>query len=446
VLQVIRAHDAAINGMTIVRAASGDVAVTAGADGHVRAWNLSTRALLWGVADAHPYRAPGSTRREGAGTKGLNFKDACTGAMAVTAVGTTAVATVGQEGDLRLWAVADGRALAAAVAAHAAVASACAGFTDDDGVVVASGGRDGAVRLWRCAVVDGEHALSPLSVVEFDATAAGAAPEVNGIAFSPRGDLLACTMSTGVVAVLHATARFAHLRVVASERLPASALGVAFSPCGAQLAVGTDACTVFVLDVAASAADDGVSVALARTVEPLRGHSYPSNSVCFVDGDAAAPSQVLASASSDGMVKLWRLGREVAGMDDADLALDAIARSLRHDTCMSHLLATSTAAADATPVRLLSASSRSSDRDESVKLWECKLEGTVVTSSHTASDFFLRRVAALSGDSTVYSVAWDPQLSRQRFASATWGTTNAMTVWNSASHDIVAVLKGGSMS
>jgi WD40 repeat protein len=81
---------------------------------------------------------------------------------------------------------------------------------------------------------------------------------------------------------------------------------------------------------------------------PLRGHSYFVNQVCFLD-----LSLGMASASSDGTVKLWKLPhyvRHTLLADTARAATTTVAATATTASAPPHTAAPETTTASATPV------------------------------------------------------------------------------------------------
>jgi eukaryotic-like serine/threonine-protein kinase len=150
------------------------------------------------------------------------------------------------------------------------------------GKFLAGGCEDHRVRVWR--VPGGEEAL----------TLAGHTAVVLGVAFSPDGNRLASGSNDKTVKVWAAATGALLLDLKAHTTHLHS---VAFSPDGKWLIVGDDT-TVDVWDAQAGA-----------EVCRCSGHTGRVRGVA-VSGDG----QVLASASEDGTVKLWRLGGTPGGL------------------------------------------------------------------------------------------------------------------------------------
>jgi dipeptidyl aminopeptidase/acylaminoacyl peptidase len=146
-----------------------------------------------------------------------------------------------------------------------------------DGSLLASGSGDRTVRLWR--VEDGEllHAL------------VGHANHVYSVAFSPDGSLLASGSGDRTVRLWRVEDRD-FVYAFANTRFP-PVYSVAFSPDGRLLATGSRTNTVWLWQV-----ENGE---LLRAIE---GHKREVNSVAF-----SPDGSLLASGSGDRTVRLWRV-------------------------------------------------------------------------------------------------------------------------------------------
>jgi len=164
-----------------------------------------------------------------------------------------------------------------------------------DGNLLASGSRDGAVKLWEVA---GGREVNTLR---------GYAGMVSSVVFSPDGSLLASAASDQTIKLWEV----ADGREVNTLRGHTNAvLSVAFSPDGSLLASASRDGTVKLWDVA-----DG------REVNTLREHIGTVFAVAF-----SPDGRMLASAASDRTIKLWdvRTGQELrtlSGHDDAVLSV-----------------------------------------------------------------------------------------------------------------------------
>ena len=162
-----------------------------------------------------------------------------------------------------------------------------AGHTDEvhsvtyspDGTMLASGSKDGTIRLWDAATGQEWAVLG------------GHAGEVNRVAFSPDGRILASASDDGTVKFWDVATRRerATLQGHAGE-----VTAVAFAPDGQVLASGGEDRLIRFWDVGTQAQGP-----------PLRGHSHRIQSLAF-----APDGRTLASASRDRTVKLWDLARQ----------------------------------------------------------------------------------------------------------------------------------------
>jgi WD40 repeat protein len=171
--------------------------VTAGADGHVKIWDLAVDRLR---ADL--------TGHEG--------KLLC---VAVAPDGKT-LATGGEYGTIRLWALSDGASLAT-LSGHWGAATALA--FSPDGKTLASGGPDTTIRLW------------DVGVKRLERTLTGRDAGIQGLAFSPDGKALA-SASRETTIMLWDLAGKQDPRTLGRHNGPA--LCVAFAPDGRTLVSG----------------------------------------------------------------------------------------------------------------------------------------------------------------------------------------------------------------
>ena len=202
------------------------------------------------------------------------------------------LASGSRDGAVRLWEVAGGRE-ASTLRGHTEAVSSVA--FSPDGNLLASGSRDGTVRLWEVA---GGREVNTLR---------GYAGMVSSVVFSPDGSLLASAASDQTIKLWEV----ADGREVNTLRGHTNAvLSVAFSPDGSLLASASRDGTVKLWDVA-----DG------REVNTLREHIGTVFAVAF-----SPDGRMLASAASDRTIKLWdvRTGQEMrtlSGHDDAVLSV-----------------------------------------------------------------------------------------------------------------------------
>jgi len=166
-----------------------------------------------------------------------------------------------------------------------------------DGTKLATGGRDGAARLWDLAtgsedLTDSHVRLWDLQALispTVDATLE--APRWHGfkpVAFSPVGQLLATGSADGIVRVWDSVSGTLEATLTGHTG-PVTA--VAFSPDGGTLATGSDDKTVRLWDT---------STLDLIPVDTLTGHTDKVTSVAF-----SPDSRTVASGSLDGTVRLW---------------------------------------------------------------------------------------------------------------------------------------------
>ena len=160
-----------VNGMAF--SPDGKLLATAGADGYVRLWDLSTGQ----AADAP---LPAGTGKAAGGVLGVTFSR--DGKL---------LASVGADGYVRLWNPATRQAAGAPLPAGTGPeGTANAVAFSPDGKLLATAGADGYVRLWNPATGRQASPLLPADI--------GLVPGAYAVAFSPDGKLLA-TVSDGTV-------------------------------------------------------------------------------------------------------------------------------------------------------------------------------------------------------------------------------------------------------
>ena len=362
------------------------------------------------------------------------------------------LASVGDDGTVRVWDPATGAGLAI-LAGHDGTVAAVA--FSPDGRRLASVGDDGTVRVWDPATGAGLAIL------------AGHDGTVAAVAFSPDGRRLASVGDDGTVRVWD-PATGAELAILAGHTVGATAL--AFSPDGRRLASASWDRTVRVWDPATGA-----------RLATLAGHYDRVTAVAF-----SPDRRWLASASWDRTVRLWDLatGARLATLAGHDDRVTAVAfspdrrrlasaswdRTVRVWDPASGAEQTTLAGHDGTVYavafspggrRLASAS-----WDRTVRLWDpatgaeqATLAGHTVGATAVAFSPDGRRLASASWDRTVRlwdlatgarlatlaghddrvtAVAFSPD--GRRLASASWDRT--VRVWDPATGAEQATLAG----
>jgi WD40 repeat protein len=176
---------------------------------------------------------------------------------------------------IRLWQVADG----AAIGTFDAHNSSIYGLAfSPDGQLLASGGHDDSVKLWR--VSDG--------ALRFSFTH----PRVFDVAFTPDGALLAATGNEPFIPLWRVRdgAPLRRLPAPAASNIPL-VTGLAFSPDSRRIAAS--------YDVTAPKARVW-ETSSGRVLHTLAGHTLPVTGVAF-----APDGQMLATSSRDRTVRLW---------------------------------------------------------------------------------------------------------------------------------------------
>ena len=254
----------------------GNLLATADADGTVRIWNPATRH-----APGAPI--PASTGNL-YGVKGVAFSP-----------DGNLLATADADGTVRLWNPATGQATGATLPAESGRVFDVGGKVFGPGVrgvafsprgyLLATAEADGTVRLWNPANEQATGASLPA-----DTSTGGS---VNGVAFSPDGNLLASANGNGIVRLWNPANRQATGISLPADTGPGGgANGVAFSPDGTLLASADADGTVRLWDpatrqaVASLPADIGVGV----------------SAVAF-----SPDGNLLASADADGTVQIWHM-------------------------------------------------------------------------------------------------------------------------------------------
>ena len=263
--------------------------VTSGADGMLRIWNAATGAALRAIPlDAG---APTAAAIEGrraltghpdgrlmlwdidTGGRLATFKraDSPITAVAISPDGQRLLAT-GRDATLASWDLSTPQTPTGLVEAHDGPVLAVA--YSARGNLVATGGADNIVRLWRAGTL------------ELVRTYRGHKESITALAFSPDGRHLAAAAEDGRIRVW-STSSTSLYRLTTAHK--GSVRGLAFSPAG---------------DIIASAGDDGSvqlwQVRQSRSVRSLADHGSPARGLAFTpDGTRAAV------ASADGSVRFW---------------------------------------------------------------------------------------------------------------------------------------------
>jgi WD40 repeat protein len=199
-------------------------------------------------------------------------------------------------GAVKLWSVADGREVVTFPAGHGELAFAVTFSPDGRLLVVALA--MGLVRLWRLPSASGN--LPPDPSAYEAAMLRGHGEAVRGLAFSPDGALLATASSDATVRLWRLTPGHAQAMPDAGW-LPLTTLkghagavrGVAFAPGGATLASASSDGTVRLWSI-----PDGAELAV------LTGHGSAVHGVSFSPTPSASGT-LLASASADQTVRFW---------------------------------------------------------------------------------------------------------------------------------------------
>ncbi len=160
------------------------------------------------------------------------------------------------------------------------------GFSPD-GSILASGSRNGSIKLWDVATGERRSTLT------------WPGGDVDALAFSPDGATLASGDEAGVVSLWDVAANRKPHKLKGHE---GAVLSVAFSPDGRLVASGSGDATIKLWDLWTG----------GRELQALAGHQGPVTSVAFLPDGLA-----LASESGDGTVKIWEAdtGRELHSFD-----------------------------------------------------------------------------------------------------------------------------------
>jgi WD40 repeat protein/transcriptional regulator with XRE-family HTH domain len=252
---------------------NGELLASADADGTVRLWDTATR-----TASGPPLRIETGP---GPGVNAVAFSP--NGKLLVSG---------DADGTVRLWNTATRQAPHAAIPADTgALYGVRAVAYSPNGELLASADADGTVRLWDTGT--GLPAGHPLPAESGLVSGVKNEPfqlDVNGVAFSPNGELLASAGADGTVRLWYTATRQPTGTVLFVE---AGVNGVAFSPNGQLVATADADGTVRLWNTATG----------QQVGAPLRADTGTGGGV---NGVAFSPNgTLLASAGADGTVRLW---------------------------------------------------------------------------------------------------------------------------------------------
>ena len=202
------------------------------------------------------------------------------------------LATTSADGQVRVWAVASGRAVAT-LGGHDGATYAAA--FSPDGSRLATGGRDRSVRLWDASTWEQLAAFEGLDGTVF------------GTAFSPDGGRLAVATGKGGVVVMDASDGGDRTTFAGHA---GRVFAVAYAPSGSSLASAGEDATARIWDLETGA------------VRMTLRHPFRVNGVAWI-GDGGR----LATASNDSVVRVWDVGDggETARLRGHTAAVGAIA-------------------------------------------------------------------------------------------------------------------------
>ena len=274
----------------------GTVIATAGEDGGVRLWNLTSR-------------------REIGPPLGPTGFDGIAIALAFSPDGST-LAVVGGDGTVRLWNVASRKAAHLPVRAAAGAIVTFVVFSPDGKTLAIGVG--GTLELWN--MTTGREVAGPVKAVD----AAGAL--VEDLAFSPDGKTLATGSGDGKLRLWHIPSlrQIGTPIVIGRGPEPNSATAVKFSPDGRAVAAGDTGGTVRLWDLTTHR-QIGPTLAAGSGVA---GGPSDINAIMFSPDDTT-----LATAGNDGIMRLWDL--DVYQQVGSPIAVTGVAVDRMHAVAFS---------------------------------------------------------------------------------------------------------------
>jgi WD40 repeat protein/DNA-binding SARP family transcriptional activator len=249
------------------------------------------------------------------------------------------LATVGDFGLVRLWDMASRKPLGGPLPGHLGIVRTAA-FTPD-GRLLATGAEDATVRVWDVVTRRPLQVLTTDTDSRTQADGVGRVAAVRGLAFAPRGRVVAAAGESGDVQVWDLGKGRALSRPLTGHG--GWVRGVAFDAEGVPVSGGVDRTLEFGRSrpirvgeevLAVTASPDGRTVAVAGNAgllqlydarthralgRTLRGHTRAVDTVAF-----DAEGRTLASGGDDGTVRLWDVEHRRALGAPIDLGAGAI--------------------------------------------------------------------------------------------------------------------------